>query len=61
VEVGDARSLFQSPAHPYTQALLSAVPTLDPDAPTHRISFDGDGFDPRVPLRPLGGEHWAAV
>ena len=31
VEVGETESLFRSPKHPYTQALLAAAPTLDPD------------------------------
>jgi peptide/nickel transport system ATP-binding protein len=30
VEIGDAESVFRSPAHPYTQGLLDAVPTPDP-------------------------------
>ena len=34
VEMGGTRDLFESPTHPYTRALLSAVPQLDPD--THR-------------------------
>ncbi len=39
VEIGDAESVFRSPAHPYTQGLLDAVPVPDPFAPTraHRV------------------------
>src|SRR5262249_47182441 len=31
VEMGETKALFASPRHPYTRALLSAIPTLDPD------------------------------
>lgn len=31
VEIGDSETLFSAPAHPYSQALLSAAPTLNPD------------------------------
>jgi oligopeptide transport system ATP-binding protein len=31
VEIGPADSLFAAPAHPYSQALLAAAPSLDPD------------------------------
>jgi oligopeptide transport system ATP-binding protein len=61
VEMGDTPSLFDAPAHPYTQALLSAVPRLDPDAPLHRVDFDPSTFDRRTPLREVGAAHWAAV
>ena len=37
VEMGETRALFARPTHPYTRALLSAVPALDPDAPRQRI------------------------
>ena len=37
VEVGDARALFQPPNHPYTEALVSAIPVADPTNKTERI------------------------
>jgi len=42
VELGEKRDIFGSPRHPYTQALLSAVPVPDPDAPRKRIVLQGD-------------------
>ena len=61
VEMGDTRALFASPAHPYTRALLSAVPVLDPDAPRQRIPLDPASFHVETPLREVGVDHWAAV
>jgi oligopeptide transport system ATP-binding protein len=61
VEMGDTQSLFTSPAHPYTRALLSAVPTLDPDARRQRIVFEADAFDRNARLREVSPAHWAAV
>ena len=61
VEMGDAQALFKNPTHPYTQALLSAVPRLDPDAPRTRIEFDTSTFRREVPMREVGSCHWAAV
>ncbi len=40
VELATARDLFASPTHPYTQALLSAIPVVDPAARRPRIPFD---------------------
>ena len=40
VEVGQTESLFATPAHPYTRALLSAVPVPDPNAARERIVLD---------------------
>jgi len=61
VEMGDTRALFANPTHPYTRALLSAVPVLDPDAPRQRISLDSASFDREAPLKEVGASHWAAV
>ena len=61
VEMGNTHTLFSSPRHPYTRALLSAVPVLDPDAPRGRIVLDPTSFDSRAPLKEIGASHWAAV
>ena len=53
VEHADRLSLFQTPRHPYTQALLSAVPTVDraKRAQQKRILIPGDPPDPvNLPL-----------
>ncbi len=61
VELGDTNALFANPAHPYTRALLSAIPVLDPDTPRQRIQLDPSSFERDAPLKSVGVEHWAAV
>ena len=61
VEMGETRKLFASPQHPYTRALLSAIPALDPDAPRQRIVLDANAFDRMAPLREIAAGHLAAI
>jgi ABC-type oligopeptide transport system ATPase subunit len=61
VEMADASVLFDAPRHPYTQALLSAVPSADPGVSVRRIVFDPRAFDPQAPLREIAEGHWVAA
>ena len=51
VEISDAATLYQSPKHPYTEALISAVPLPDPKWQRERklIRLEGDVPDPSQP------------
>ena len=46
VEVAGTRQLFDNPQHPYTRALLSAIPTMDLDAARDRIILEGETPSP---------------
>ncbi len=63
VELTDVESLFSNPQHPYTEALLSSVPSVGSDGSGDRIRLDGSppdpidppagcNFNPRCPLKP---------
>jgi oligopeptide transport system ATP-binding protein len=52
VELGEAKAVVRTPRHPYTQALISAVPVVDPDSKRQRIVLAGDVPSP---IRPPGG------
>ena len=49
VEMAPKKELFSSPAHPYTKALLSAVPVANPDVKMHRTILEGDIPSPANP------------
>ncbi len=61
VELAEAKTLVREPMHPYTRALISAVPAIDPNSKQQRIVLPGDvpspihpppgcAFHPRCPL-----------
>ena len=49
VEKAPSEKLFKKPMHPYTQALLSAIPIPDPDLPMNRITMKGELTSPVNP------------
>jgi peptide/nickel transport system ATP-binding protein len=51
-EIGASETLFEHPAHPYTRALLSSIPSLDPDHRTEQPPLAGD---PPNPIDPPSG------
>ncbi len=73
VEMAEAKKLVRAPRHPYTQALISAVPVVDPDSKRKRIVLSGKGaasisaladgaaFPADIsPLREVEPGHWVA-
>lgn len=46
MEVAEAQTLLQPPYHPYTEALVSAIPLMDPDAEQQHIRLEGELPDP---------------
>ena len=52
VEIGPVESIYSHPTHPYTRALLSAMPSMDPDKLTREAPLTGD---PPNPIDPPSG------
>ena len=52
VEIGASEDLFEDPRHPYTRALLSSIPSMDPDHRTEKPPLAGD---PPNPIDPPAG------
>jgi len=52
VETGETEAVFRRPEHPYTGVLLSALPSLDPEAPSNRRLLGGE---PPTPIDPPPG------
>ena len=61
VEMGDTKSIFANPSHPYTRALLSAIPVPDPNATRQRVMLDPATFDRNASLREVTAGHFAAI
>jgi oligopeptide transport system ATP-binding protein len=55
VEIASAKDLYANPLHPYTEALLSAVPIPDPKAKRARVRLEGEVPNP---IRPPTGCHF---
>ena len=49
VEIGTWQQIYDNPTHPYTQALLSAVPAIDPADRTDRVILPGEVPSPMDP------------
>jgi ABC-type oligopeptide transport system ATPase subunit len=60
VELAPTERVFTAATHPYTRALLSAIPHLTPGARLPRIAYDGSTLAP-LPLREIEAGHFAAV
>ncbi len=71
VEQASAEEIYANPLHRYTQALLSAVPTIDPTQRRQRIIWPPENFSPEqartamqdktIEWREAKKDHWVAV
>jgi len=61
VEMAATQALFTSPVHPYTRALLSAVPVPDPSQIIERARYSATHERDEPELTLVGEDHWAAI
>jgi ABC-type oligopeptide transport system ATPase subunit len=61
VEMGDTHRLFSNPQHPYTKALLSAIPVPDPDYKPARVTLNPKEVNVQTSLKEVEPGHFAAV
>lgn len=62
VEVADSDELYENPLHPYTQALLSAIPVPDPHAESRRIAYEArDWTGEPAELKEVSPGHYVAL
>ncbi|MDC3080067.1 ABC transporter ATP-binding protein [Rhodospirillaceae bacterium] len=52
VEIGDVSAVYSNPKHPYTRALISAMPSMNPETRTEAVPLSGD---PPNPISPPSG------
>ena len=52
VEIGDVSAVYSNPKHPYTRALISAMPSMNPEKRTEAVPLSGD---PPNPISPPSG------
>ncbi len=61
VEMAPTGELFNDPRHPYTRALLSAIPVPDPDRQPERLPLELGAVTLGAPLREVAPGHFAAI